>query len=143
MVASTVFSTPGFAQRLPTNAPAPAITQPALTIAAPVDPTIAALRDAALKDDLAYAIIEGLTTEVGQRLAGTQAEKRARIWAVAKLKSLGFKNVHVETYQMPVWVRGDEAAEIVAPFAQKMRLTALGNSGATRHCRSKDIQDLR
>ena len=36
-----------------------------------------------------------------------------------------------EPYQMPVWVRGAETAEIVSPFPQKLYLTALGNSGAT------------
>ena len=110
---------PTFAQR--TAPPAPA----------PVDPQVAKLRDAALKDDVAYDIIEGMTTEVGQRLAGTEAEARARTWSVAKLKALGFKNVRIETYRMPVWVRGEERAEIVAPFPQKLHLAALGNSGAT------------
>lgn len=105
-----------------------ALALPALALAAP-DP--AKMRDAALGDTLAYEIVEGLTTEVGQRLAGTEAEARARTWAVAKLKALGFKNVRVETFDMPVWVRGTETAEIVSPFPQKLILTALGNSGAT------------
>ena len=110
----------------------PAIAQRALPTPLPAtDPAVAKLRDAALKDDVAYDIIEGLTTEVGPRLAGTDAEARARTWAVAKLKSLGFKNVRAEPYQMPVWVRGAEAAEIVSPFPQKLYLTALGNSAAT------------
>ena len=98
---------------------------------APVDPQVASLRDAALKDDVAYDIVEGMTTEVGQRLAGTEAEARARTWSAAKLKALGFKNVRIETYRMSVWVRGEEHAEIVAPFPQKLQLAALGNSGAT------------
>jgi hypothetical protein len=89
------------------------------------------LRDAALKDDVAYDVVEGLTTEVGPRLAGTEQEARAREWAVRKLKSLGFSNVRIETYNMPVWVRGEERAEIVSPFPQPLTLTALGNSGAT------------
>jgi len=89
------------------------------------------LRDAALKDDVAWSITEGLTTEVGPRLAGTEAEARARDWAVARLKALGFSNVRVEPFDMPVWVRGEEKAEIIAPFPQPLVLTALGNSGAT------------
>ncbi len=101
---------------------------PALALAAP-DP--AKLRDAALTDTLAWDIVEGLTTEVGPRLAGTEAEARARDWGVAKLKALGFKNVRIEPYDMPTWVRGIETAEIVAPYPQKLVLTALGNSGAT------------
>ena len=100
-------------------------------VPARVDPAVAKLRDAALKDDIAYDIVEGLTTEVGQRLAATEAEARARTWAVAKLKSLGFRNVHIETYRMPVWLRGEESAEVVSPFPQKLKLVALGNSGAT------------
>lgn len=89
------------------------------------------LRDAALKDEVAYDIVEGLTTEVGPRPAGTDSEARAREWAVRRLKVLGFANVHVETYDMPAWVRGEERAEIVAPFPQKLAVTALGRSGAT------------
>jgi hypothetical protein len=89
------------------------------------------LRDAALKDEVAWDIVEGLTTEVGARPAGTEAEARARDWAVRRLRALGFANVHVETYDMPVWVRGEERAEIVAPFPQKLVVTALGRSGAT------------
>lgn len=89
------------------------------------------LRDAALKDDIAYDIVEGLTTEIGPRPAGTESEARAREWAVRRLKALGFANVRIETYDMPVWVRGEEKAEIVAPFPQKLVVTALGNSGAT------------
>ena len=50
---------------------------------------------------------------------------------MVKLKALGFKNVHIETYMMPVWVRGEETAEIVGPYPQKLTLAALGRSGAT------------
>jgi len=89
------------------------------------------LRDAALRDEVALDIVEGLTTEVGPRPAGSEPEARARAWAVAKLKALGFQNVHVEEYRMPTWSRGAETAEIVSPFPQKMAVTALGNSGAT------------
>ncbi|QDZ07485.1 M20/M25/M40 family metallo-hydrolase [Sphingomonas panacisoli] len=110
----------------------PAIAQRALpTASVKVDPAVAKARDAALKDDVAWDIVEGLTTEVGQRLAATEAEARARAWAVVKLKALGFKNVHIETYTMPVWVRGVETAEIVGPYPQKLTLAALGRSGAT------------
>jgi carboxypeptidase Q len=83
------------------------------------------------KSDLALDIVEDLTTEIGPRLAGTEAEARARAWAVKRLESLGFKNVRIETFDMPVWVRGAEAAEIVSPFPQNLVITALGNSAAT------------
>ena len=109
-----------------------AATLPAQTPPAPVDSTVARLRDAALADDkVAFDITEGLTTEVGQRLAGTEAEARARTWAVAKLRALGFANPRIESFDMPVWTRGVESAEITAPFPQKMAVAALGNSAST------------
>src|SRR2546421_943479 len=97
-----------------------------------VDPKIAALRDDALANDhYAWDVVEGLTTEVGQRLAATEAEARARDWAVKRLKAMGFANVHVEPFTMPVWTRGAESAEIVSPFPQKLTIAALGYSGST------------
>src|SRR4051794_2206397 len=90
------------------------------------------LRDRALAgDEVAWDIVEDLTTEIGPRLAGTEAEARARQWAVKRLKALGFRNVHIEDATMATWVRGAETAEIVAPFPQRIVLTALGGSGAT------------
>jgi len=97
-----------------------------------VDSKIAALRDHALANDhYAWDITEGLTTEVGQRLAGTEAEARARDWAIERLRALGFSNVRVEPFDMPIWTRGPEAVEILAPFPQKLVVAALGNSGST------------
>lgn len=96
-----------------------------------VDPKVAALRDAALQDDYAWDITEALTTEIGPRLAGTEAEARARDWAVKRLTALGFANVRVEPFDMPVWVRGRESAEVLAPFPQPMAVAALGNSAST------------
>jgi carboxypeptidase Q len=84
-----------------------------------------------LKDEVAWDITEGLTTEVGQRQGGTEAEARARIWSVAKLKSLGISNARIEEFQMPTWVRGDETGYVTAPFPHKLHLSALGNSGST------------
>ena len=111
----------------PVLAQTPAISPSAAPAPPPVrtDPFVAKLRDAALKDDLAYDIVEGLTTEVGQRLAATEAEARARTWAVARLRAMGFRNVRVETFQMPAWVRGEETAEHRA-WVASVRLSRRG-----------------
>lgn len=115
-------ATPALAQQSVTSLPPPVL----------VDPKIAALRDNALDNDhYAWDITEGLTTEVGQRLAATEAETRARDWALRRLKAMGFANVHVEPFTMPIWTRGAEAAEIVSPFPQKLAVAALGYSGST------------
>jgi len=113
----------------------PALAQQSIaTLPPPVlaDPKAAALRDDALENDhYAWDITEGLTTEVGQRLAATGAEARARDWGVRRLKAMGFANVRVEPFTMPVWTRGAESAEIVSPFPQKLAIAALGYSGST------------
>src|SRR4029079_5227950 len=116
-------------------AASPALSQTSITTLPPptaVDPKVAALRDDALKyDHYVWDIVEGLTTEVGQRLAATEAEARAREWAVQRLRGLGFANVHLEPFTMAVWTRGAEGAEIISPFPQKLIVTALGYSGST------------
>ncbi len=95
------------------------------------DPLVTTLRDKALHDQTAWDIVESVTTEVGPRPDGSEAETRARTWAVAKMKSLGLRNVRVEPFSLPVWERGQEFAEVISPYPQALRLTALGNSGAT------------
>src|SRR4051812_10256508 len=122
LAALLLTAAPAFAQQSISTLPAPVLVHPA----------VAALRDNALENDhYAWDITEGLTTEVGQRLAATEAEARARDWAVKRLTAMGFSNVHVEPFEMPVWVRGAESAEIVSPFPQKLVIAALGYSGST------------
>jgi len=47
------------------------------------------LRDS-VEPGVAYAIVESLTTEVGPRMAGSEADMRAVNWARAKFAALGF-----------------------------------------------------
>ena len=104
-------------------------TQPRLPVCRP---KVAALRDDALANDhYAWDITEGLTTEVGQRLAGDRSRGPRPRLGGARLKAMGFANVHVEPFTMPVWTRGAESAEIVSPFPQKLVVAALGNSAST------------
>jgi len=85
----------------------------------------------AMNDNAAHAIVTSLTTEIGPRLAGTEAEARARRWALDTLRELGFANVREEPFEVPLWVRGEENAEILAPYPQPLTVTALGGSSAT------------
>ena len=94
--------------------------------------TAATLRDRAVRgDNVAYALLESLTTEIGPRPAAGPAMHRAADWAVAQLTALGFENVHREAINMPAWTRGQETAEVTAPFPQRLVITALGGSVAT------------
>jgi carboxypeptidase Q len=80
---------------------------------------------------VAWEIAEGLTTEIGQRLAGSPEEAKARDWAIAKLKVLGFQNVRIEPFRINGWVRGAESARLTGPYPQSLAITALGYSAPT------------
>ncbi|NVD45552.1 M20/M25/M40 family metallo-hydrolase [Qipengyuania atrilutea] len=83
-------------------------------------------------DTYAWDFVEGLTTEVGPRQAGTEAEKRGREWAMAWLREHGFQNVADEPFQMRTWVPGDtHKAEILAPFPQPLVVQPLGGTPST------------
>ena len=82
-------------------------------------------------DEIAWDFLEGITTEIGPRLAGTPDEARARAWAMDWLRARGFQNVVNEPFPINTWVRGEERARIVSPFRQEVVMTALGFSGAT------------
>ena len=99
----------------------------------PCEGALACAADGALEGDtIAWDFVEGITTEVGPRQAGTEAEKRGRDWAVNWLKSRGFANVADEPYQMDTWVPGGPAmARVVAPYAQELAIVPLGNSAST------------
>lgn len=88
----------------------------------------AQLREQALASDLAYRIAESLTTEVGPRMAGSEADARAVEWAKAKFRELGFDRVWTEPVTFPNWVRRSEAGEVLGANAQPLALTALGGS---------------
>ena len=93
--------------------------------------TAARVRDRALSGSGAYDILESLTTENGPRPAGSPAFARAKDWAIAKMTSLGFKNVHAEPFTILGWYKGVETAEVTAPFPQPLVITGLGRSVAT------------
>lgn len=82
-------------------------------------------------DGSAWRTLEDLTTEVGQRMAGSDREAVARDWAVARLKALGFSNPRIEPFTIRGFVRGEETARLTAPYPQKLAITALGNSVPT------------
>ncbi len=86
------------------------------------------LINTALESNLGYEIVESLTTEVGPRLAGSEAEKRARKWGEALGKELGFDKVSVEEFAMPFWDRGQLQISLVSPYQQELYGTALGGA---------------
>lgn len=90
-----------------------------------------ALKASALKSDLSYQLIESLTTEVGHRLMGSEGDKKSIVWAVDKMKALGFDKVWTEEVTGSYWIRGEAKARIVAPYPHDLVVLALGGSIGT------------
>jgi carboxypeptidase Q len=97
-----------------------------------IEPTAIAqatvLRQHALTDPTAWAVTESLTTEVGPRLAGSEADARAVEWAKAKFKALGYDKVWTEPVTFPKWERRSESVHVLGKHAQPLHITALGGS---------------
>jgi hypothetical protein len=90
----------------------------------------AQLREQALADNTGWEVVESLTTEIGPRLAGSEADARAVAWAQAKFKALGFDKVWIEPVTFPKWERRGETASVLGANAQPLTVTALGGSPA-------------
>ena len=90
-----------------------------------------ALRDSAMQGSAALEIVTELTTEVGPRLAGSEAEARARQWALGRLSASGFQSIREEPFLLDAWQRHSEHARITSPYPQPLAVTALGGSVST------------
>ena len=108
----------------------PAFAQQAATTTIPQSALdqVPALRERALADRTGWNVVESLTTEVGPRLAGSEADARAVEWAKAKFKALGYDKVWTEPVTFPNWVRRSEHAEVLGAHAQPLVVSALGYS---------------
>jgi hypothetical protein len=98
--------------------------------------TMERLRDAAMRDPYAMNELRYLTDNIGPRLSGSPQSQRAVDWVAGEMQALG-ADVTLEKTKVPRWVRGAEAAEVVAwpgqapGTTQKIVLTALGGSVPT------------
>src|SRR5262245_19328014 len=90
------------------------------------------LRDRALDDPTAWRILDSLVTEIGARPVGSPAMTRAKDWAVAKMQALGLQNVHAEEFTKEnAWFRGEESAQVTAPYSHRLSILGLGNGVPT------------
>ncbi len=92
--------------------------------------TAGRLREQAIADTTAYTLIESLTTDVGPRLPGSEADARAVAWAKARFEALGYDKVWTEPVTFPKWERRSEHAAVLGNSAQPLVITALGGSPA-------------
>ena len=80
----------------------------------------------------AFEFLTELSDDIGARVTGTPAERKAEEWGAAKMKSIGLQNVHPEKYQIwRGWTRGTAEAEVLTPVRHKLHVDAMGWTGST------------
>ncbi|MCM2680598.1 M20/M25/M40 family metallo-hydrolase [Echinimonas agarilytica] len=89
------------------------------------------LIETALTSRHALDILTDLTTNIGPRLPGTEADLRTVAWAENLLTSQGFDRVYKQPVRVPAWKRGIANASIVSPAPQALIISALGHSVGT------------
>ncbi|GAB5381601.1 MAG: M28 family metallopeptidase [Aliiglaciecola sp.] len=101
--------------------------------------TATRLMQTALESDLGFNIVESLTTEIGPRLGGSEAEERARVWGKELGESLGFDKVTIEEFTMPFWDRGHLHISLTSPYQQELYGTALGGAAPSKESINADV----
>ncbi|ANM32125.1 hypothetical protein ABI59_06675 [Acidobacteria bacterium Mor1] len=91
----------------------------------------ARLAGGALIDGKAWDKLAYLTDRIGHRLSGSEGLAKAVTWTAEEFKRDGIPKVWTEEVMVPHWVRGKEAARIVAPVEWDLALLALGGSVGT------------
>ncbi len=80
----------------------------------------------------AFQYLTELSDTVGARVTGTPGAQKGIDWGLAKMRSIGLENVHVEKWQLwRGWTRGPAQAELLAPLRRPLHVDAMGWTGST------------
>lgn len=69
-----------------------------------------------------------LCDRIGGRLSGTDSGRRAEEYAAEKFSEYGLQNVHLETFSMLGWQRGELTCQVSGPVRRRISAVALGNT---------------
>ena len=95
-------------------------------------PALVRIAGEGMMNSHAFGFLTELSDDIGGRVTGSPAERKAEEWGVAKMKSIGLENVHTEKYTIwRGWTRGTADGEIVAPVRHKLHVDAMGWTGST------------
>lgn len=95
-------------------------------------PALVRITGEGLLNSHAFEFLEELSDDVGGRVTGSPAERKAEEWGAAKMKSIGLENVHTEKYTIwRGWTRGMAEGEILTPVRHKLHVDAMGWTGST------------
>ncbi|GAC1620216.1 MAG: M28 family metallopeptidase [Candidatus Acidiferrum sp.] len=95
-------------------------------------PALVKIAGEGFMDSHAFQYLTELSDEIGSRVTGSSAERKAEEWGVAKMKAMGLENVHTEKYQIwRGWTRGTAEGELILPLRRRLTVDAMGWTGST------------
>lgn len=89
------------------------------------------LIETALMDSSGFGRLAELCDTFGPRFSGTDNLEKALDWILEEMKADGLENVHAEDVMVPKWVRGEEHAQMIAPWKKELHMLGLGGSIGT------------
>jgi carboxypeptidase Q len=90
----------------------------------------ARILEAARTESRAFEKLAYLCDRIGHRLSGSAGLEQAVRWSAETFRADGL-DARLETVMVPVWVRGEESAVMVAPRELSLHMLGLGNSVGT------------
>ena len=95
-------------------------------------PALVKIAGEGMMDSHAFQYLTELSDDIGARVTGSLAERKAEEWGVAKMKAMGLENVHTEKYQLwRGWTRGTAQGELLEPIRRPLHVDAMGWTGST------------
>ena len=95
-------------------------------------PALVKIAGEAMIDSHAFQYLTELSDDIGSRVTGSPADRKAEQWGVAKMKAMGLENVHTEKYQLwRGWTRGMAQGELLEPIRRPLHVDAMGWTGST------------
>src|SRR6266853_822058 len=95
-------------------------------------PALTRIAGEGMMNSHAFEYLTELSDDIGSRVTGTPAERKAEQWGVAKMKAIGLENVHTEKYQLwRGWTRGTAQGELLEPIRRPLHVDAMGWTGST------------
>lgn len=89
------------------------------------------LIEAALQDQGGWGKLCYWCDRIGPRLSGSSNLARTIEWSAEQMRREGLENVVTLPVQVPVWVRGQESAEMIEPRPARLAMLGLGGSVGT------------
>ena len=79
--------------------------------------------------EAAHAFLQRLCDDIGPRVTGSAGNAAALDRVEAELRAMGYAPTR-DRFTMPGWRRGEDRADMIAPFPRRLRIAALGYSQA-------------